>query len=199
MKKQRTFQLALLGLFSALIIVMSFTPIGYIRTGVVAITLVHIPVILGAILLGWQGGLILGAVMGIFSMVMALLAPGGWIDVLFQNPLVAIPSRMALGLLAALFYMGLSKLFADKRFMALNIGLAAAFSKLCSTVLTLLSLVLVYHGQLEQHTHKDAIAFLIGSIITTNGLIEMAVGVVVAVPVCLALFKVKKSMNLATA
>ena len=188
MKKQKTFQLALLGLFSALIILMSLTPIGYIRTGVVSVTLVHIPVIIGAIMLGWQAGLILGGVMGVFSMILALTAPGGWLDVLFQNPLVAIPSRMAMGLLAALFFMLFTRLFKGKK-QLLSVGLAAAVSKFCSTILTLLSLVLVYHGELEQHTGRTAFAWLIGSVITVNGMVELVIGIVIAIPVCTALFK----------
>ncbi|WOC33184.1 MULTISPECIES: ECF transporter S component [Caproicibacterium] len=193
MKKQKTVQLAMLGLFSALVILMSLTPVGYIRTGVVSITLVHIPVLIGAVLLGWQAGLILGGVMGVFSMIEAFIAPGGWIDTLFQNPLVAIPSRMALGLLAALFFFLFNFLFKGKR-KSLSIGLAAAVSKLCSTFLTLLTLVLLYHSVLEEHTGRSAFAFLIGSILTVNGLIEMAAGVLITVPVCMALFKAQNRL-----
>lgn len=193
MKKQKTFQLALLSLFSALIILMSLTPIGFIRTGIVSITLVHIPVIIGAILLGWQAGLILGGIMGVFSMILALTAPGGWIDTLFQNPLVAIPSRMALGLLAALFFVLFSRIFKGKKKM-LCVGLAAAVSKICSTFLTLLSLALLYHSALEQHTGRTVFAFLVGSIITVNGMVEMVAGILVAVPVCAALFKAERRL-----
>lgn len=194
MKKQKTFRLTLLGLFSALIILMAFTPIGYVSTGVVSITMVHIPVILGAILLGWQGGAVLGAVMGVSSMVRALIAPGGAMDVFFQNPIVAIPSRVALGIIVGLLYAGLSKAIHGKVSQSVSIGLAAAIGKLCSTVLTLSMLVLVYHNEIAKLTHGSAIAFLIGSIITVNGLIEMVIGVVIAIPVCGALFKARRQM-----
>lgn len=193
MKKQKTFRLALLGLFSALIILMSITPIGYIRTGVVSITLVHIPVIIGAILLGWQGGLILGGVMGLTSLTIAYVMPGGIMDYFFQNPLVALPSRMAMGLIVGLLFIGFSKVMHNyKAKLPVCIALSAVIGKFCSTVLTLSMMVLVYHEKIAQLTHGSAIAYLLGSIITVNGLIEMAVGAVIAVPVCVALFKVQR-------
>ncbi|HCA71922.1 MAG TPA: hypothetical protein DHW78_06985 [Ruminococcaceae bacterium] len=194
MKRQKTFQMALLGLFSALIILMSLTPIGYIRTGIVSITLVHLPVIIGAILLGWQGGLVLGGVMGVLSMIIAYVMPGGAMDVFFQNPLVAIPSRMALGLITGLLFAGFSKIIRGRAKTAASIGLAAAIGKLCSTVLTLSMLVVVYHNQIAQLTHGSAISFLIGSIITINGLVEMVAGVLIAIPVCTALFKAQRKL-----
>ena len=58
-------QLALLG---ALIFILAFTPfIGYIPLGVTRATIVHIPVIIGSLLLGPKKGAILGALFGLTS------------------------------------------------------------------------------------------------------------------------------------
>ena len=58
--KTRTLQMVQLALFTAIILLLAFTPIGYIKlpTGL-SITIIGIPVIIGAITLGPVGGAIL--------------------------------------------------------------------------------------------------------------------------------------------
>ena len=63
----RTRTLTTLGILTAIILVMTFTPLGYIKTMGLEITLLHIPVILGAALTGPTGGMVLGAVFGFTS------------------------------------------------------------------------------------------------------------------------------------
>jgi len=63
----RTRTLTTLGILTAIILVMTFTPLGYIKTMGLEITLLHIPVILGAALTGPAGGMVLGAVFGFTS------------------------------------------------------------------------------------------------------------------------------------
>ena len=63
----RTRTLTTLGILTAIILVMSFTPLGYIKTLGLEITLLHIPVILGAALTGPVGGMVLGGVFGLTS------------------------------------------------------------------------------------------------------------------------------------
>lgn len=68
-RNQHILRLAMMGLFAALIVIMSFTPLGYLRTAGVEITFLAIPVALGAILLGPTGGAILGGIFGISSFI----------------------------------------------------------------------------------------------------------------------------------
>ena len=65
------FKLTLLSLFIAIMLVMNFTPIGYITTGLFSITLMTIPVALGAACTGVAGGTVLGAVFGLTSFLQA--------------------------------------------------------------------------------------------------------------------------------
>lgn len=67
MKKNKILYLTTLGVFTAIILLMAFTPLGYLKIGVVELTLLQIPVAIGAILLGPVGGAILGAVFGFTS------------------------------------------------------------------------------------------------------------------------------------
>lgn len=59
----------------AVVILLANTPIGMIQLPVIKATTVHIPVILGAILLGPMAGAILGATFGICSMISNTMAP----------------------------------------------------------------------------------------------------------------------------
>ena len=69
MKKQKvdTKYMATLAMFCGLMIVMGMTGIGFIPLPVIKATTMHIPVILGAVLLGWKAGAVLGAVFGLCS------------------------------------------------------------------------------------------------------------------------------------
>jgi len=71
MKKQKLFELTLVALFVAIMLVMNFTPLGYITTGLFSITLMTIPVALGAVCTGKYGGTILGFVFGLTSFLQA--------------------------------------------------------------------------------------------------------------------------------
>ncbi len=71
MKKSKTLKLAQLGLLIAIILVMAFTPLGYFRTAGLEITLLMIPVTVGAIVLGPGAGAILGLTFGITSFAIA--------------------------------------------------------------------------------------------------------------------------------
>lgn len=62
-------------LMAAIVILLANTPLGMIQLPIIKATTVHIPVILGAILLGPWAGAILGAVFGICSMVSNTIAP----------------------------------------------------------------------------------------------------------------------------
>lgn len=69
MKNEKTYELVLTALFTAIIIIMAFTPLGYIPLVVINATVIHIPVILGALFLGPKKGAFLGFVFGFTSFI----------------------------------------------------------------------------------------------------------------------------------
>lgn len=69
MRNERTYELVLLALFTAIIVIMAFTPLGYIPLVVINATVIHIPVILGALFLGPKKGAFLGFVFGLTSFI----------------------------------------------------------------------------------------------------------------------------------
>ena len=69
MKNKKTYELVLTALFTAIIVIMAFTPLGYIPLVVINATIIHIPVILGALFLGPKKGAFLGFVFGLTSFI----------------------------------------------------------------------------------------------------------------------------------
>lgn len=62
-------------LMAAIVIVLANTPLGMIQLPIIKATTVHIPVIIGAILLGPGAGAILGFVFGVCSLISNTMAP----------------------------------------------------------------------------------------------------------------------------
>ena len=74
-RKHDTRWLVSVALMAAIIIVLANTPLGMIQLPIIKATTVHIPVIIGAILLGPSAGAMLGAVFGLCSLISNTMAP----------------------------------------------------------------------------------------------------------------------------
>ena len=75
MKNEKTYELVLTALFTAIIVIMAFTPLGYIPLVVINATIIHIPVILGALFLGPKKGAFLGFTFGLTSFINNTINP----------------------------------------------------------------------------------------------------------------------------
>lgn len=84
---QKTVRLSRLALFSALILLLNYTPLGYIRVFALEITLIIIPVTLGAMLLGPADGAILGGVFGLTSFATCFGSSQFGVTLLAINPI----------------------------------------------------------------------------------------------------------------
>ena len=65
--KFTTTQLTMLGLMAGILLLMAYTPLGYLNIGPLAISFNVIPVAICAVVLGPTGGAIAGAIFGITS------------------------------------------------------------------------------------------------------------------------------------
>lgn len=74
-KRHDTRWMVSVALMAAIVIVLANTPLGMIQLPIIKATTVHIPVIIGAILLGPMGGAILGFVFGVCSLISNTMAP----------------------------------------------------------------------------------------------------------------------------
>lgn len=74
-KKRDTRYLTSVALMAAIVILLANTPLGMIQLPIIKATTVHIPVIVGAILLGPLAGAVLGGVFGVCSLISNTMAP----------------------------------------------------------------------------------------------------------------------------
>ena len=112
-RKSKTTWLVQIAMLTAIILILAFTPLGYIRTGGLEITLIVIPVAVGAVILGPVGGMILGAVFGITSFIQCFgMSPFG-AALLGINPvltlIVCLVPRVLMGYLCGLIFKGFKK------------------------------------------------------------------------------------------
>ena len=110
----KNYKLALTGLFSALCVLLSITPLGYIKLGFINITILHIPVILAAVLGGLGPALITGLIFGLTSCIRSNMAGTPF----FGNPLCSVLPRVLFALSAWAIYTALSKLPFMKKTLA---------------------------------------------------------------------------------
>lgn len=179
-----------LSLLLALEIIMSFTVLGFISIPPVSITLMHIPVIVGAILLGYKGGIFLGAAFGILSMIRATFAAAGPVDVMFNpaasgNPVgsivMAVLPRILLGVVAVLVY----NLLKEKIRPALAMSIAAIAATFVHSF-GVLGLLSVLFSALPL---KEVFATLIGF----NCILEALAAVLLTSAICTGVLKYKKA------
>jgi len=103
MNKKKMFDLVLTAVLMSIILTMALVPnLGFITIGVAAITLVHIPVLIGVLILPLTNGVILGATFGIGSLISANIQATGPIDLAFQNPLYSVVPRVLFALCVGL-------------------------------------------------------------------------------------------------
>lgn len=198
MRNEQIKKIAFAGIIIGLIIIMSFTMLGFITIASGAsITLVHIPVLIGAIVLGKKYGTILGLIFGICSIILAFMniatnAP-------FTNPIVSILPRIAFGFLIVPLYNLIKKLIKnDVASTTFTMGLATFIH----TVIVLVPMYIVwrtnfylgvadYTANYGDGTGTNLFA-IIFSILLANGLIEIALAAVVGTPIAMAMKVVLK-------
>lgn len=206
---ERILRMTQLAVLSAIIIMMTFVPyIGYISYGPgLSITLIHIPVMIGAIVLGPSAGAILGGVWGISCIIKALTAPPSPLDAaIFWNPLVSLIPRILAGLLAGLAFVGLVHLCRklskreknSKLAQGISAGIAAAVGSVTNTVLVLSMIYLLYGTQFGEQLGINMVSFggLLDYIMiafAANASLEVGVCVVVSIPVSYALARLLRS------
>ncbi|MBS6162643.1 MAG: ECF transporter S component [Clostridiales bacterium] len=197
----KTLKLAQLAMLIAIEAIMTFLPIGFIMIPPVSITLLHIPVIIGAILMGPLYGGILGGSFGLFSLTKASFAATSPVDMMFspflsgapiQSIVMCIIPRILLGVIAAYLFILFRKLTKNE---VVSILIAALVATACHTVMVLGCLWLLFNSiALESGV---TLAAVFGTVITLNGILEMLAAGVLATAVCKPLWAFQKKRRLA--
>lgn len=177
----RTIRMVQLALFTAIIILMTFTPIGYIKTPGLEITLIVVPVTVGAIVMGPMAGAILGGVFGISSFIQCFgLSPFGAV-LLSINPvgtfIVCMIPRILMGWLTGLIFNAIKRVDKTK---SVSYAVASLAGPLLNTAFFMSALVLFFYnsdyiqGFVTGLKVTNPFTFII-AFVGVNGLIEAGV------------------------
>jgi uncharacterized membrane protein len=110
MPQDRTRKIVVAGILGAIAIFLGITKWGFLPwfTGT-SITILTVPVVIGAVLEGPVVGLAIGLIFGVFSLIQAAVAPNGPGDVIFTNPLISVLPRLFIGPAAWAVWEGLKR------------------------------------------------------------------------------------------
>lgn len=197
--------MVLAALFEAIIIIMAFTPLGYIPLGVINATIIQIPVIIGSLFCGPKRGAFLGFLFGLTSFIKNTVTPAtlsafvfspvlagnmfGAKGILFSSFICFVP-RILVGVLPYFIYKGIKKVF---KYQTLNFAIAGVIGAFTNTFLVMGSIYVLYKDAyaVAQGIDPSAVLGVIGGIIGFNGVIEALLSGVLVSAIGIVLNKIK--------
>jgi len=193
MKKNTAYRISILGLMAALTLLLGLTPLGYIPIGPAnLLTLMCIPTVIAALILGYREGLALGLIFGVTSLITPLgLTLMGSLPLKSQIPLlitIFIP-RLLVPVCARAVYCACKRLKTP-----VAVALGAIAGSLTNTVLFCGSLYFLCGAEVAGMAFgadASTVAKIILTVALGNGLIEAAAAAIICTPVIAALFKLK--------
>ena len=160
-KRSSTLYMVELAMMIAIILLMSFTPLGYLRTPGLSITLLTIPVAVGAIILGPKGGAVCGLAFGATSFYMAVTGSSAFAAALFNiNPfgtfIVCIVARVLEGWITGLIFKAVRGKMKNGAYLVASLA-----CPLLNTLFFMSTLVLIFY-------HTDYIQGFVTSLGVSN-------------------------------
>lgn len=182
--KTNTMRIVQLGVLTAIMFLFEITGIGYLKFSAVEITIMMIPVVIGAITCGPSGGALLGGVFGLTSFIEAVTGKSAFgVFMLELSPVgtfvLCIIPRILTGLLAGYIFKALQRVDKTKLWSFAVSSMSAA---LLNTILFMGSLLLMFWNSeafiskmQEWGIATDRISAFLVAFVGTNGVIEAAV------------------------
>lgn len=208
MRDKKVQDMTLIALLAAIMAVLLATNTAFVLAfGIIEITLLHVIVIIGALYGGKRVGIILATLFGVFSLIAAWGWPTSPLSYVFRNPVVSVLPRIAFGAMIIPLYAGIGRVlkqFRDfKHRDKLHYGLTFVLSTFIHTILVLplLFYFAVNHPPAEfaqpiqevlDHFENSFLVFF-GGILAVNGVIEIAIALVIGTPIAYRLASTKTS------
>lgn len=196
--KQRIRRMTELAALMAVIIVMTLTPLGYLTTPWgMSITLIVIPVSVGAVVLGPGAGAFLGLVFGLTSF-FKTLGGGAGVALLMLDAspirffMLCTAPRILEGWLTGLIHSGLTRF---PKLYTFRIGLCTFLTPIFNTALYMTACWLLFADTWLGYTGYSGgtgfslLLFMLG-IVAVNGIVEAAACFAAGTPIARALIKI---------
>ena len=194
---------------AAIIIVLANTPLGMIQLPIIKATTVHIPVIIGAVLLGPSAGAILGAVFGICSLISNTMAPTllsfafspfmstSGIPGALKAIWISVGCRILIGVISGWFWIALEKL---KTNPLIALPLVGFTGSMVNTVTVMGSIYFLFAQQYAEarEVAVTAVWGLVMGTVTASGIPEAIAAAILVLAVGKVLIQVFKRMNIGT-
>ncbi|MDP4089670.1 MAG: ECF transporter S component [Bacillota bacterium] len=180
--------LTTVGILSAATIILGSTGLGFIPLPMLKLTIMHIPVIIGAIIEGPIAGGLIGLMFGLFSIFQNLTNPN-LLSPAFYNPLVSVLPRVLIGIVTYYVYKAVSR-FNGR----LGIILGAAAGSLTNTIGVLSMIYLLYlkeYAAAKEMNIGAAVKAMLAAGMT-NGVLEAVLAAFVTLPVVYSINKINK-------
>lgn len=193
---EKVIRLVLTALFTAIMIIMSTTPLGYLNIGPLAITLNVIPLGIAAISLGPVGGAAIGAVFGITSFLQCMGIGGvsAMGTILFQiSPVLAFLQRFIPRVLDGLIIGLLHKFFVKKLGNKISCFITGFLAAFINTALFITALFVCFGNTeyIQELVGGRNIIVFVCSFVGINAVFEMIASTIVTGGIGNALYKAK--------
>ncbi len=188
-------KIARLAILTAIIFLLSFTPLGYLVIGPIAATTIQMPVLIGAALMGPASGAVLGFFFGLSAIIKVLTTPGADLyatTALTYAPalyiIVCMGSRVLMGWLSGLLGNGLRRAGLNGNKSVIRYGATGLVGSFMNTVFYLGSLWLLCARVIAEHTDMsvDAIGTVALTVTASAGIPEAIVSCIIVAAVCKA-------------
>ena len=198
----------LLALFTAIVFVLGLTPLGMVPLGLIKATTLHIPVIIGCLLLGPRYGAVLGFMFGLVSFLSNTMSPAA-LSFAF-TPLIPLPGtpngsplslvicfvpRILVGVVPWFVYRGLQKLMKEgSRGEFLSMAIAGAVGAVLNTALVMSLIYFLFRDAYAslKGVPVEAVAGVVLGVVGTNGVAETALAAVLTPAIGKILLSLKR-------
>lgn len=186
----KTLWMAQTAILSAILILLAFTPLGYLKFGTISITFMTLPVVVGAILIGPFSGAVLGGVFGITSFAQCFGMDVFGTTLMGINPfltfIMCMVPRILMGLFVGLIFRALAR---HDKTRLWSFAVASLSGAVINTVLFVGALLWFFGSSEYLRGFGDSILAILGVLITLNAVIEAVVCMVVGTAITKALSK----------
>lgn len=204
----KTQRMVMTGAMTAIIILMSAVPyLGYIPLGFMNATIIHVPVIIGAIILGPKSGAFLGLVFGLTSLIKNTLEPNltsfvfspfysiGGVGGNIWSLVICLVPRILIGIVAYYVFTFIRRLLKEKKSSEIPACIGAGIAGSLTNTLLVMNMIYFFFGPeyaAAKEQAYDALYGVILGVILGNGIPEAIVAAILTTAIVKVLLKALK-------
>ena len=208
-RKKDTRWLVGVAMMAAIVVLLANTPLGMIQLPIIKATTTHIPVIIGAILLGPMAGAVLGGVFGLCSLVSNTVAPvaasicfspflavsvGGMLGAV-KALWVSVGCRILIGVAAGWLWIALKKIRVHDAIALPLVGAAGAMTNTAAVMGSIFFLFRAEYAAANNLAMSAVFDFIMATVVG-SGVMEAIAAAILVTAIGIALLRVNRTRTL---